>query len=474
MSDPAALRRLVWEAEATGDPQILEGVCRTHQDAILLHFADWQQLAPELRAAPAEAERYVRTMIRVAELFDQRLGRPELMRRLHGDDGSNPLARWQKKLEEAQSAMQQLQFAETASLLTDLLIDVRGLKGSGVAAYLPVTYGYLGECYFQAGRAEKALEPTRTAFDLCGKQADAEGVAAYLGNLYEIHRYLGQSTEAAACAEQLADALAQQGQADEAVRYRQQEQRVRAGEPLNRVVLGVDGKRMELDDVLAGGVAGRVQFAFERNRLTLKPCQALTAHGQKQGAAGRFDAALNLFRAAADADRFAPQPHYEAGLTLLYLQRYAEAVESYETTEQLAPGWFHCRADLWLAQQLWLGQVPQEVFMICHALEDGPGSPLEKVRLARKGLAQCPDLALLHLGLGKNLRAQQQGKEAAAAYRVGLDCAEEPDVRTRLLVDLAAVIESVDERHDLLNEAVALNGNLVAATTAALVLASEE
>src|SRR5262249_7354186 len=155
---------------------------------------------------------------------------------------------------------------------------------------------------------------------------------------------------------------------------------------------------------------------------------------------------------------YAPHPHYEAGLTLLYLQRYGEAVECYETTEELAPGWFHCRADLWLAQQMLLGRGPQEGVLIVRSPGGGPGSPAEKAKLARKGLAQNPDVALLHLALGKALRAQHQGKEAEAAYRLGLDCAADPDVRTRLLTDLGAVVESADERRDLLRQAVELNG----------------
>ena len=82
--------------------------------------------------------------------------------------------------------------------------------------------------------------------------------------------------------------------------------------------------------------------------------------------------------------------------------------------------------------------------------------------------------SLLHLARGKILRATQRAKEAEAAYRFGLDVADEPDVRTRLLVDLAAVVDAADERRELLQEAVDLNGNLVAAATAALVLAAAE
>jgi tetratricopeptide (TPR) repeat protein len=367
--------------------------------------------------------------------------------------------------------MGELRYREAAGLLTDLLIDVRELRGSAVDAYLPVTYGYLGECYFQASQADRAVAPTAQALERASRCEDLEGVAAYLGNLYEIHRYLGQTSDAAQFAQRLAEVLARQGKAEEAERYARQAERVRAGEPLNRVVVDVDGQRFELAEVLRGQ-AGNVRFFFERNRLTLRPCADRTQEGERSAGAGRFDEALALFREAAQADRFDPQSHYQAGLTLLYLQRYNEAVREYEATEERAPGWFHCRSDLWLARQMVLGQVDHETFVAWHALQDGPLQPETKVRLAERALARAPDLALLHHLHGRSLRERGLAVQAEAALRRGLALAEEPDVRTRLLVDLGTLVRP-DEKRRLLEEALQINGNLVAAATAAVVLAFE-
>jgi tetratricopeptide (TPR) repeat protein len=335
-----------------------------------------------------------------------------------------------------------------------------------------VTYGYLGECYFQSGDARKALLPTQQALQLSRHGGDTEGMIAYLGNLYEIHRYLGEPNKAADAAEELVVLFGEQGQSDEAERYRQQAQRVRAGEPLNRVIVSIDGRRMELDEVLAG-TTGQVQFAFERNRLTLRPARVRTDQGEKLAHQGRFEKALAHFRHAAEADRYDPQCRYQEALTLLYLQRHGEAAEAYDLTEELAPGWFHCRSDLWLAQQLYLGKLPHEVFLIWHAVQDGPLPPAEKVRLAEKGLKQAPNLPLLLQPLGKNLRAVGRAAEAEAAWRRGLARAEEADIKTRLLVDVAAVTADTREKQDLLHEAIELNGNLVAAAMARVVLAFE-
>src|SRR5207302_8479903 len=143
----------------------------------------------------------------------------------------------------------------------------------------------LGECWFQLGQADRAVEPTRQALERCRQHGDQEGVAAYLGNLYEVHRYLGQGDEAAACAEQLAALFEQKGQAGEARRYRNQARLIRAGEPLNRVVIDLAGQRYDVDEV-PGGLTGSVKFLFERNRLTLRPAQALTAAGEREASQG--------------------------------------------------------------------------------------------------------------------------------------------------------------------------------------------
>jgi tetratricopeptide (TPR) repeat protein len=470
--DPDDLRRLLWEAAAAGDEAALESLCRTHRDTIVQHFPAWRQVPAEVRADPALLEGYVQTMAAVGRLFAQRLGDPSLLQSLTGQAADNPLVRWQQKLEKAQKEMEELRYAETIDLLNDVLIDTRGLKGSGVDAYLPVTYGLLGESYFQNGQADKALGPTEKALELCRRTGDAEGVRAYLGNLYEINRYLGRPAPAADAAGQLAEVLQDQGETAEAERYRKQAALVRRGEPLNRVVVNLDGRRLELDEVV-GGVEGKVQFAFERNRLTLRPASELTRQGEKKAGQGRFEAALQLFRQAGAADRYDPNSRYQAGLTLLYLQRYGEAAEAYDQTKQLAPGWFHCRTHGWLARQMLLGKVSHEVFQHWHVLEDGPLNPQQKVALAEKVLRLAPDLAPLHLLHGKALRALGQAAAAEAAYRRGLACAEEPDVKTRLLVDLGALLDNRDEKRRLLEEAIALNGNLVAVAMARVVLAFE-
>jgi hypothetical protein len=93
----------------------------------------------------------------VAEVFERDLGDPSLLRLLEGPGESNPLVRWQEALGRARERIEALEYGEAARALEELLIDVRGMSGSGSDRYLPVTYGSLGECFFQAGEAALAL-----------------------------------------------------------------------------------------------------------------------------------------------------------------------------------------------------------------------------------------------------------------------------------------------------------------------------
>lgn len=465
--DPDLLRQ---ELLATAsDPRALERLCRQHRDLIRQHFDAWRTVPAEIRDQPQLVQSYLNGLVAVAETFAHRLGDPGLMQMLLGPQGTNPIDRWRQSLDAVRKLKDDLRYPDAVAQLTDLLIDVRKLKGTAVDAYLPITLGELGECYFQSGDAVKALAPTRQALDLVQRAADHEGIRAYLGNLYEIHRYLDQPDEAANCMAQLADAHDRHGDATEARRCRARADFVRRGEPRNRVVVEINGQLYELDEVLQG-IEGGVRFHFARHKLTLRPAETLTQRGNALGSQGQYDEAMSLFRDAARADPCAPEPVHQAAVTLLHLDRPGEAVEDYARVEELAPGWFHCRSELWLAQQMLLNRYDHRTFLLLRIVEDGGLAAQARLRSIQEGLSIAPDLALLHELQGKAFRDAQQPTQALAAFRRGLSCAEEPDIRTRLLVDVAAMLDPGDERRRLLTEAVALGGNLVAQATARIIL----
>lgn len=471
---PEQLRQALFSAIEARSGWRLGRLCRQYHEEIVREFPQWKTVPEAIRHELAEVDRYAQRMAALADYFVRARRDPRLWQQLTGPEESNPIVQWPKRLQQALRLMEETRFREAIALLSDTLIDygpLQDFRGNLVADCLAKTYGHLGYCHFQVGGAEKALAPQAKALDLCQQHGDAEGTIAYLGNLFESHRYLGQSGPAADYAGRLAEALGTRGKADDAAWFRKQEAVVRAGEPLVRLIAVVDGRNFEsyeLEDALARENV-RVQVVFYRNRLTLKPAAKRTAEGEAAGGRGDFDQALDLFRAAADADRFDPHPNYQAGVTLLYLGRYTEAVESYARTEELAPGWFYCRRYLWLAERLALGRLEHETFLVLEALDEERQdlSPQAKVALAEKALAGTPGVAWLHFALGRNLNALQRPAEAQKAFREGLACADESDVRSCLAIELAGFLDpGSPERNRLLDEARDPSGNLMSAALA--------
>lgn len=467
IADPERLREALFAAARAGDRRRLERLARANQAAVLEHFPTWKKVPEAIRADPAAVRPFVESMIAVAELFQRRLGRPELMAALAGPPGGNPLVRWQEALQRARGLMTDLRYDEARPLLADALIDARGQSGTGVDRYLPITHGYLGEAYFESGRAAEAVPHLEHALTACERTGDAEGIATYLNSLFEVHRYLGRPTEAAG----YADRLAGVSKPADAVRWRKRAEIVRAGEPLNRVVAVVDGITMEVDEVRPTSRM-HVQFVFERSRISLRPAVVWTERGERHATSGQFDDALAAFRQAADADRFDPHSRFHMAFTLMQTGRFAEAAELYETVEELAPGWFHCRADAWVAARLAAGELDCDDFRALTLLDDGPQPPKEKLALADRMLARRPDLPAAHLHRGRNLARLGREADARAALDAGLRTDADPDVRTRLLTELAAVTDDRPARETLYRQAAELNGNLVAAAGARLALRS--
>jgi len=83
--------------------------------------------------------------------------------------------------------------------------------------------------------------------------------------------------------------------------------------------------------------------------------------GTQLGQQAKFEEALDVFRQAAMADPYDPNPHYQAAVTMMHLERAAEAVEAYDTTERLAPGWFNSRAERWVAAEIAAGRLEHPV-----------------------------------------------------------------------------------------------------------------
>jgi tetratricopeptide (TPR) repeat protein len=469
-SDRDDLRAQLFERAARGDSRGLVTLCRERRSEIARLFPEWKTAPADIRSQPDAARRYAEGLIAIVMVFERELGDRSLAALLMGDPAKNPIMRWQAALGAIRKQLDALEYAQAIDALRRLLAEIEGLTGTGLDRFRAVGNGWLGEAHFHSGAVAESVEPTVLALALCKRQGDDEGVVAYLGNLYEIQRYLGRGAEAADAAARLADVLEGAGQRGQAERFRRRAATARACEPLNRLVAHIEDGEYELDAMPLVRDT-RVRFEFRRNRITLRPAVAAVEQGRRAGSAGDFETALAHFQRAAAADPCDPQAPYEAAFTLLHLRRYGEARDLYDRTEALAPGWFHCRADRHLAEKLERREINHAIFEASVTLQDGPLSPADKVRFADDALLAAPGWAPFHLHKGEALTAMNQKAKAEGAFRNGLTHSPDPDTETRLRLGLAATLDAASaERFSLLEEAITLNGNLTSAAMARVLL----
>jgi tetratricopeptide (TPR) repeat protein len=466
---PKPLRERLFETVHVGDDAALARLCAEHEAEILARFPEWRTVPEEARSNPASVQRYGQALVGIAQHFARTRNRPELLQQLMGTPATNPITRWQESMKRARELMGQLDFEGALAVLTPELERVRALSGEDAGPIQAMTLGQLAMCHFQQGRAGAALPLFQEALALCRTAGDAEGIAAYQGSLFEVHRYLGQGPEAAEAANAYATQLERAGQAAQARRYRTLAGIVQRGEPLNRVVVELEGETLELDE-LPSRLEGSLRFNFWRNRISLERAMVLVRKGGELGSQGRFEEALRCFQEAGRADPHAPEPVYEEAFTLLHLQRASEAVACYDRAEALAPGWYHCRSDRWLAAEIAAGRVPHAAFALLHSLEEPGLDAAELARRARLGVQAAPTVASFHLTLSQALAALGQEGEAREVLAEGLRQAQEPDIRSRLRVEAARRDSHAPESQRMLREALAPGGNLVAAAMASIML----
>jgi tetratricopeptide (TPR) repeat protein len=468
LNDPKVVRDILMLTIAQNNWEAFEITCKEQAGTIYNNFISWTSFPEEVLKDKQQLQLYGTMLISVAKVFEK-MGRPDLLEFLDKGPEDNPLIHWESALGKAQELLSQSKFDEAEKLLRQTLVEADMLVGTGLDVYTPMTLGLLGQSLFHRGEVEAAAEQLLKAFEMCKKNDDKEGVTAYANSMYELRRYQGNIEEAAMYGTLTADMLAIQGQNKEAERWRKQVELLKSGEPLNRVILLVDDLKYELSELDEIDFSSRsVKFTFERNRLTIDISAHYCDLASDLALKGSFKEALELYAKAASADKYNPHPKYLEGLTHLHLKQYNEAAKAYSAAEKLAPGWFTVRSELWMAQQLGKGRFTHELFLALFQIEEENLSAAEKVEQCKLWIEKVPDLATIHLYLGKNLQALDKNDEAAESFRNGLKLAEEDDVKTRLLTALGAITQDDEERSKLLDEAIKLNGNLVSAAMAAV------
>ncbi len=464
---PTEIRDRLIVAAASGDHKRLLGACQQYKAQVATNV-DLLCKAPErMKTDEASLHNYIQCLGAVAECLSRECGAPELWNRLCGTPASNPLLRWEAGFAELPQRTERLEHSTLIEEARQFIAEAQRLQGHAARQNEAYLNGRLGELLFHSGKVADSIEPWLAALRLCHEMNDVEGQRIYLNNLVEANRYLGQIDEGVRVGEQ-AVALAERHGLD-CDALRKQVQRMRHGEPLCRVVFSENGNELELEEFVPKS-EGRYQFLFRRNRLSLQMATALVRQGNELASSGQHADAMEKFRAAMEVDPHDPDPVYQTGMCLMEIGLYSKARETYDEVERLAPGWFRCRFNRWLAQNLEAGNVSDDEFHLLRLLEDG-GLPTDKAKpIAQRAVTDYPQFAPFYLLLGDIHQNQGDNDSAIACYRKGLELTCELDLESRLLCALAGAlpVES-PEKTVLVKRAVNLNGSLVAKAMTAFI-----
>lgn len=344
----------------------LRRFCRAYRTQIEANVDKLVLAPPGFDADSPETQQFIHGLATAAQCLATECNSPALWQALTGTADNNPILRWQQFLEFLPERLQRLEFEQVREEILVQLEDIKRFQGPHAKQYEAIALGRLGEACFHSGRVSEAGVPTQRALEICRLQDDRHGVAIYLANLIEIARYAGDAAGAIQWAEQLHDELMRQGRHAEAADVARQLTRLRAGEPFCRLVCRKNDRVFELDE-LQPVADSSYCFEFVRNRPSLHTARGLTEQGKAKGARGELAEALELFQRAANIDPYDPDPAYQSGVALMDLGAFGQAKAAFAQAEARAPGWFNCRRDRWLAEQLDLGGLPSEVWTILRS-----------------------------------------------------------------------------------------------------------
>jgi tetratricopeptide (TPR) repeat protein len=449
-----------------GDAATLRSLCRRQQDLIERSFPAWWDDRPSLDDMAA-LNHHMQVLGTIAMVFDQELGRPNLLASVMGNAETNPLLWAQKRLREGQAALAagRYEVAETRGReVLDKLATVRGTIEEERAE----AFELVGTAAFLSGNVDRAASPLLNAVDVWLTAGRLPPLPLLL-NQFDVYRYL-DDPEAAA---RVADLLSDNFEVEPSLFYRRQAAILRDGEPLLRPIARIGNQRFEIDDAIRSikddGSTFRPSIELRRNRPTIDAASRELARGAELASDGLLHDGLVAFEAAARIDPYDPSPHYQLGVALLDLERWTEAGEAFGRAEALAPGWFYTRRYRWLVNLVARGDVSARTPRILIRTDD-PGEPMQRLARLAEAREHDPDLGVIYLYAGQAFAEMGQPDDAAQAYRQGIAARLlDDDVRCALGVELG-MRDLHGAGRALLERAVLSNANPASAGMARLAL----
>jgi hypothetical protein len=214
-NDADIVRQILFSAIERGDSQAFVDLCNENYESIFNNFENWKQVPESVRNDQNAVQSWANSLIVVAEYFAS-AGYPYLLESLFGTRDDNPLLRWKDSFAAAQYHYEGGEYAESNSLLQQVLTEMEGVTGSGIEEIRPKIYGLLGTNYLRLGETEKSRQYSEMALLECKKTNDFEGFRNYRENIKIINAYnsiinssggsaIMQTREAIVKAQQLSD-----------------------------------------------------------------------------------------------------------------------------------------------------------------------------------------------------------------------------------------------------------------------------
>jgi tetratricopeptide (TPR) repeat protein len=452
-----------------------EHLCHEHEADILRFFPEWKRPPEEMQTDKEAIRKYSYCLMIIASNFQKQHNNGELMTMLTGIDDSEQSRVWQEQLGKSRTLMQQqLNFDEAIPILENCLDISENVSGAVIDKFLPLTLGFLGECYFHKNQPARAAEYVERALQLTTMQGDYDASFAYRSNLFEICRYMGDSEKAARYAQEIADKAYDRGDLVAASNWRHNARSVAAGEPPYRIVVRIGEELFEMNEI-PKIQEERVEFIFTRNRMELVLCTQKCSEASQAAGAGEFDKALKILEEAVSFDPYSPHPLFLSGQIKLAGKQYAEAVADLEKVEKLCPGFESSRCFLWLARLLEKNAVQHDACMVIFEASNDATALEDRLKMCRELLAKYPKYGEVFWRTGKMLVESEKNDEALTVFKQGLAVAADPDLRSRLLRDIAVLTTDEEEKVKYLKDTVAVqDGNALAQAMAAYMLRQRE
>jgi tetratricopeptide (TPR) repeat protein len=130
----------------------------------------------------------------IAQVFEA-AGEPALIKRLVGEDETNPIAQWNRRLRHAQALSEAGEYTDSNRQLEKILSEMEGFTGSAVVNLRPKVLGSLGFNALHEQDYAAALDYTTKAYEACQIGKDEEGLITYYENLMSLRTIQALDTD---------------------------------------------------------------------------------------------------------------------------------------------------------------------------------------------------------------------------------------------------------------------------------------